>query len=116
MNFLITPWLWIGGCRLQIGLHNYTGCNWEGHLLKGAKDLARPPTLSDVLHSALEEAKTNQNSSNDEEQKEEDDQSSDSNKRGAKCKVDPEELSVEIRKSSKEFRKVDRVKNVRYLS
>ncbi|GJW84736.1 hypothetical protein Tco_0157881 [Tanacetum coccineum] len=46
----------------------------------GAKDLARPPTLSDVLHSALEEAKTNQNSSNDEEQKEEDDQSSDSNK------------------------------------
>ncbi|KAF5796717.1 hypothetical protein HanXRQr2_Chr08g0355071 [Helianthus annuus] len=28
----------------------------------GAKHLARPPTLSDVLHSSLQQAKTHQNS------------------------------------------------------
>nr|GFD26004.1 nucleic acid-binding, OB-fold-like protein [Tanacetum cinerariifolium] len=61
--------------------------NESGTLQSRAKhsgSLLDHQTLSDVLHSALEEANTNQNSSNDEEQKKEDDQSSDSNKRGTK--------------------------------
>nr|GFC30762.1 hypothetical protein [Tanacetum cinerariifolium] len=78
----------------------------------GAKDLARPPTLSDVLHSSLQEAKTNEDTSNGEEQKEEDDQGLDSNKRGMKRKLDPDELSEEIRESSKEFGKLNRAKNI----
>ncbi|PWA41075.1 hypothetical protein CTI12_AA556690 [Artemisia annua] len=82
------------------------------HALQGAKDLARPPTLSDVLHSSLQEAKTNQDTSNDEEQKEEDDQGLDSNKRGMKRKLDPEETSDETRDSSKEFGKLNRAKNI----
>ncbi|GKC51888.1 hypothetical protein Tco_1074633 [Tanacetum coccineum] len=82
------------------------------HALQGAKDLARPPTLSDVLHSSLQEAKTNEDTSNGEEQKEEDDQGLDSNKRGMKRKLDPEELSEEIRESSKEFGKLNRAKNI----
>ncbi|KAJ9543306.1 hypothetical protein OSB04_023013 [Centaurea solstitialis] len=79
--------------------------------LQGAKDLARPPTLSDVLHSSLEQAKRNQNSSKDEEEKEEedDDQNLESNKRGLKRKLDPEEVSDE---NQKEFGKLNRAKNI----
>ncbi|GJZ28669.1 hypothetical protein Tco_0573316 [Tanacetum coccineum] len=77
-----------------------------------AKDLARPPTLLDVLHSSLQEAKTILDSSNDDEQKEEDDQSSDSNKREMKLKLDPEELCEDIRKSSKGFGKLIIAKNI----
>ena len=77
---------------------------------QGAKDLARPPTLSDVLHSSLEHAKRNQNSSKDEDEKEEDDdQNLESNKRGLKRKLDPEEVSDE---QQKEFGKLNRAKNV----
>ncbi|GJX93991.1 hypothetical protein Tco_0348577, partial [Tanacetum coccineum] len=77
-----------------------------------AKDLARPPTLLDVLHSSLQEAKTILDSSDDDEQKEEDDQSSDSNKREMKLKLDPEKLCEDIRKSSKGFGKLIIAKNI----
>ncbi|KAI3805991.1 hypothetical protein L1987_21879 [Smallanthus sonchifolius] len=77
--------------------------------LQGAKDLARPPTLSDVLHSSLQQAKTNQNVSNEEQ---EDDQNLDSNKRGTKRKLDPEDFSEETRDNPKEFGKLNRAKNI----
>ncbi|KAL8224890.1 hypothetical protein R6Q57_017447 [Mikania cordata] len=77
--------------------------------LQGAKDLARPPTLSDVLHSSLQQAKTIQYSSN--EGKEED-QNIDSNKRGTKRKLDPDESSEETRDNPKEFGKLNQAKNI----
>ncbi|KAF5785071.1 hypothetical protein HanXRQr2_Chr10g0424271 [Helianthus annuus] len=77
--------------------------------LQGAKDLARPPTLSDVLHSSLQQAKTDQNLSNEEE---EEDQNLDTNKRGTKRKLDPEESSEETRDNPKEFGKLNRAKNI----
>lgn len=75
--------------------------------LQGAKDLARPPTLSDVLHSSLQQAKTNQNSSKEEEH----DQDLDSNKRGMKRKLDPDEISEENR-DNMDFGKLNRAKNI----
>ncbi|XP_071715361.1 uncharacterized protein [Rutidosis leptorrhynchoides] len=80
--------------------------------LQGAKDLARPPTLSDVLHSSLHQAKINQNSSKEEQEKEEYDQGLDYNKRGMKRKLDPEEISDENRDDPKEFGKLNRAKNI----
>ncbi|KAJ0699198.1 hypothetical protein HanOQP8_Chr10g0353121 [Helianthus annuus] len=77
--------------------------------LQGAKDLARPPTLSDVLHSSLQQAKTDQNLSNEEE---EELQNLDTNKRGTKRKLDPEESSEEARDNPKEFGKLNRAKNI----
>lgn len=78
--------------------------------LQGAKDLARPPTLSDVLHSSLEHVKRTQNSTNDDDEDEdEDDQNLESNKRGLKRKLDPEEVSDE---NQKEFGKLNRAKNI----
>lgn len=76
--------------------------------LQGAKDLARPPTLSDVLHSSLEHVKRTQNSTNDDDE-DEDDQNLESNKRGLKRKLDPVEVSDE---NQKEFGKLNRAKNI----
>ncbi|KAI3678930.1 hypothetical protein L6452_38234 [Arctium lappa] len=84
--------------------------------LQGAKDLARPPTLSDVLHSSLEHAKRNQNSSNDKDENaaaaaadDDDEQNLESSKRGLKRKLDQEEISDE---NQKEFGKLNRAKNI----
>ncbi|XP_023738464.1 uncharacterized protein LOC111886449 isoform X2 [Lactuca sativa] len=79
--------------------------------LQGAKDLARPPTLSDVLHSSLEQAKRAQSSSKDEEE-EDDNESLDPNRRGMKRKLDSEEASDENHDDTKEFGKLNRAKNI----
>ncbi|XP_076923267.1 uncharacterized protein LOC143585338 [Bidens hawaiensis] len=80
--------------------------------LQGAKDLARAPTLSDVLHSSLQQAKTDQILSNEEQQEEEEEQNLDSIKRGTKRKLEPEESSEETRDNPKEFGKLNRAKNI----
>nr|XP_043637354.1 uncharacterized protein LOC122608324 [Erigeron canadensis] len=80
--------------------------------LQGAKDLARPPTLSDVLHSSLQQAKTDQNPSNGNDKEDDDDEGLDSNRRGMKRKLDLEEISEENCDNPKEFGKLNRAKNI----
>lgn len=95
---------------------------------QGAKDLAKPPTLTDIVHAAIEEkAKTERSlvseENQDEKQREEEEEESDNevDKRGTKRKLDPKELAEEDQeedsdkaegKGSKEMEKIKKAKNV----
>ncbi|KAL6564349.1 hypothetical protein OROMI_015799 [Orobanche minor] len=94
--------------------------------LQGARDLAKPPTLTEIFHATLERSKTEENLSKEEnkdETKEEGEEGKDNevDKRGLKRKLDTkectedqdEEASHKVKeKCSKEFEKMKKAKNI----
>lgn len=90
---------------------------------QGARDLAKPPTLTEIVHATLEKAKTEESLSKeenkDEQQEEEEDNEVDT--RGLKRKLDPKECTEDQGEDShkakgkgrpNEMEKVKKAKNV----
>lgn len=72
--------------------------------------------MSDVLHSSIQQVKMNQISWNDEEKEEEEEKENlDTNKKGVKRKLDPEESTEENQENPTEFGKLNKAKNVSKL-
>ncbi|KAL3644867.1 hypothetical protein CASFOL_010047 [Castilleja foliolosa] len=87
----------------------------------GAKDLAKPPTLTDILHATLEKAKTEENSSRDEHKSEieEEENENEADKRGMKRKLDSKECTDDEEdscnakeKGPNELEKIKKAKNI----
>ncbi|KAL3621608.1 hypothetical protein CASFOL_036520 [Castilleja foliolosa] len=90
----------------------------------GAKDLAKPPTLTDILHATLEKAKTEENSSKEEhksesEEEEEEENGNEADKRGMKRKLDSKECTDDEEDSRNakengpnELEKIKKAKNI----
>ncbi|KAK1352638.1 Centrosomal protein [Heracleum sosnowskyi] len=85
--------------------------------LQGARDLSRPPTLSEIVHSTLENTETKEEQSKDEEETEETNGSS----RGLKRKIDSQERAenegeantvIEYGRSLEELGKFKKCKNI----
>ncbi|CAL5353805.1 unnamed protein product [Camellia sinensis] len=80
--------------------------------LQGARDLARPPTITDIYHSALEKAKNREEEA--EEAKEEEEEESEEGKRVLKRKFDAQQGDdlKESEKSPKEEGNFKKAKNL----
>ncbi|PSS14619.1 Centrosomal protein [Actinidia chinensis var. chinensis] len=82
--------------------------------LQGARDLARPPTLTEIYHSAIETAK-NRDEEPEEAKEEEENRDSDEGKRGLKRKLEEQgddSQKEETEKGPKEMGKLDKAKNL----
>ncbi|KAL3647884.1 hypothetical protein CASFOL_008852 [Castilleja foliolosa] len=87
--------------------------------LQGAKDLAKPPTLTDILHATLEKAKTEEISKEESKSETEEEKENEADKRGMKRKSDCKECTDDEGDSRKandegpnEFEKIKRAKNI----
>ncbi|KAL6500472.1 hypothetical protein OROHE_025838 [Orobanche hederae] len=84
--------------------------------LQGARDLAKPPTLTEIFHATLERSKTEENLSKEENKDEteegEEGNDNEADKRGLKRKLDTKECTE---KCPKEFEKMKKAKNALYL-
>lgn len=84
--------------------------------VQGARDLAKPPTLSEIVHSTMENAKNNQKEKEKDEQGEgEKVKAEEGNNRGFKRKLDSQESPEENEESLKELGKLKKAKNVSFM-
>lgn len=87
------------------------------YYFQGARDLARPPTLSEIVHSTLENAKSKKRQSKDEQEGEKEE--AEEGNRGLKRKIDsqesPEDTGKENGESPKELGKLKKAKNVSFI-
>lgn len=90
------------------------------YILKGARNLAKPPTLSGILHATLEKARNDEKSVEEESKVEQKQEDGHVDARGLKRKLDSGESSDDqeeekSQKGTKEMKNIKKAKNVSTL-